>query len=82
MHIYYRMLIENCLFPQFTATHPLHEGEQLIWYERIVTLLAGNFLFNQTQPSTGEAEVAKYWNYLKETQYLMNTLYLHRSEQQ
>ena len=27
----YRVFIRNCVFSQFTATHPLHVGEQFIW---------------------------------------------------
>ena len=29
----YRVFIKNCAFSQYTATHPLLEGEQLIWTE-------------------------------------------------
>ena len=40
-------------------------------------LLAGNFLYNQKQPSAGEGEVANFREFLGKTkQYLMNTLYL------
>ena len=42
-------------------------------------LLAGNFLYNQYQPSAGEGEVANFENSLKKTQYLMNTLYVRQS---
>ena len=41
-------------------------------------LLAGNFLFNQYQPSAGEGEVANFREFLEKTQYLMNTLYIKR----
>ena len=42
-------------------------------------LLAGNVLYNQWQPSTGEGELANFREFLaKKTQYLMNTLYLMR----
>jgi len=40
-------------------------------------LLAGNFLYNQYQPSAGEGEVANFPRILgKKTQYCKNTLYL------
>ena len=29
----YRVFIKNCVFSQFTATHPLHVGEQFILSE-------------------------------------------------
>ena len=38
-------------------------------------LLAGNFLYNQLQPSAGEGEVANFREFLKK-KYLMKTLYL------
>ena len=36
LYIWYRVFIKNCVFSQFTATHPLLEGEQLIWSEILV----------------------------------------------
>ena len=39
-------------------------------------LSAGNFLYNQQQPSSGEGEVSHLREFLEKTQYLMNTLYI------
>ena len=48
-------------FFQFTATHPLHIGEQLMSARDLsvqLLLLAGHFLYSQWQPRAGEEEVA------------------------
>ena len=37
--------------------------------------LAGNFLYNQKQPSTGEGEVANFLELLEKTQYLINAFH-------
>ena len=38
-------------------------------------LLAGNFLYNQWQPSAGEGEVANFREFLEKNIIFMNTLY-------
>ena len=45
--------------------------DTLIW--------ADHFLYDQGQPGAGEGEVAKFENSSKNTQYLMNTLYVYLS---
>ena len=71
----YMVFIKNCVFSQFTATHPLHVGEQLILSECTVILNG----WQSVQPIAALCWRGKCRKILKilekKTQYLMNTLY-------
>ena len=45
------MLIKNCVFSQFIATHPLHEGDQLV---RVYTVTPIGWPFSE-RPITAPA---------------------------
>ena len=68
-------LLKIVFFSQFTATHPCtletYSSSLKIW-AYLSFLLAGHFLNDQKQLSTGEGKIAKFWK----TQYLMNALYI------
>ena len=76
----YRLFIENCVFSQFTATHPLLEGEQFILSEILVYShsywLAVFFPTNNSSPVPARERPQNIENSWKKSQYFMNTLYL------
>ena len=73
----YRVFIKNCVFSQFTAIHPLHVREQLIWNK--IWMYSHSYwlaIFCTTNSSPVQAEersqnIENSWK----KQYLMNTLY-------
>ena len=58
------MFIKNCVFSQFTATHPLYVCLRATHFHKrsecTVTLIGWPFSTHQKQPSAGEGGVANY----------------------
>ena len=69
--MYLQGVQENLVFSQFTATpslayiavRDLQSSQRTAIVQSL--LLAGNFLYNQKQPSAGEGEVANFREFLK-----------------
>ena len=76
----YRVFRKNCVFHNslqplpslaYIAVRDLQSSQRNASVQSL--LLAGNFLYNQQQPSAGEGEVANFREFFKK-QYLINTL--------